>query len=109
MRSATRIRNDIVRRMTKTMIEFDTEELEFMLSPSYGMPKDVLEFMEMTVFARTTRFRSRCQLWEHKIALSNTRYPTLTKLVVYRKVYENWDGQEPFPGRDSMKIKYYLD
>ena len=80
-----------------------------MLTPAYGMTSTILEYMELTLYARTNQFRNRCKLWEHKIDLSNARYPTLTKLVQYRHIYENWDGKEPFPGREVRRVKYYLD
>ena len=109
MRSSTRLRDHIVRRLNRTLFEFDTEELEFMMTPSYGMTPSILEYMELTLYARTQHFRSRCQMWEHKLDLSKTQYPTLTKLIAYRHIYENWDGKEPFPSREVKRIKYYLD
>ena len=107
--SKNRIRRQITKKLEKTLFSLSTQELQFLLEEPYIQTTEILEFMELTLFPLTTGFRNRCQMWEHKMEGGAGRYPTLKKLVVYRHIYENWDGQEPFVGRDVKKIKYYLD
>ena len=107
--SKNRVRRQITRKLEKMLFNLSTQELKFLLEEPYIQTTEILRFMELTLFPLTTSFRARCRLWEHKIEGDLRLYPTLVKLSVYRHVYENWDGQEPFIGRDIKKINYYLD
>ena len=70
---------------------------------------EILLFMEATLYPRTTKMRERCRKWHHKLNLQGAKYPTLTKLAAYRRIYENWDGLETFPSREVQTLRYYLD
>ena len=104
-----RVRRSIIKKMNSMIKKLDVEELEFIMKDEYMQSTEILHFMEINLFKRTTRFRERCKRWTHKMNLYNTQYPTLQKLVEYRHAYENWDGLEPFPGREVKPISYYLD
>ena len=109
MPSLTRIRDRIVSKLNATLFEFTVQELEFMMNDEYLQSTQILEYMELTLYAHTRAFRQRCQLWHHKLNLQETRYPTLLKLIHYRHIYENWDGEEPYPGREVKQLYYYID
>ena len=103
------LKKQITKRLNNTMIEFTVEELEMMIQVLSETGPQILQYMELTLYPLTTQFRKRSKKWHHKITFNQTPYPTLLLLTKYRSIYENWDGQEPFPGREVKKIKYYLD
>ena len=99
----------IRRKMFSSIKNLDVQELEFIMREPYIQQTEILHFMEVMVQSKTKRFRERCQLWRHKLDMTNCPYPTLYKLTKYRSIYENWDGNEPFPSREVEKIAFYLD
>ena len=104
-----RIRRSIRSKINDLICNLTTAELEFLLDENYMQSPDVLLYMELTLRPITSKMRERCKKWDHKIDFTNVMYPTLTRLVRYRHIYENWDGQEPFPSRKTMPLEYYMD
>ena len=99
----------IRRKLFSTIKRLDVQELEYIMQEPYVQQTEILHFMEVMLQPQTKRFRARCQKWVHKLDFTNCTYPTLYKLVKYRTIYENWDGNEPFPSREVEKIAFYLD
>ena len=99
----------IRKKLTKMILDLTTEELKCVVEDDYVKSTEIPRFLEYVLRRRTRRFRRRCALWEHKMIFPDARCRTVYKLIQYQHCYENWDGAEPFPGRESKKLKYYTD
>ena len=71
---------------------------------------DVPQWVEAMVEEFCTILVRRFDFYE---ARYQNRYPRTTtlieKMALYRTVWVNWDGLEPFPWREERPIKYYFD
>ena len=104
--------NPIVEQIRKKLIkmigDLTTEELKCIVEDEYVKTTEIPRFLEYVLKRRTRRFQRRCALWEYKMTFPDPRCKTVYKLIQYRNCYENWDGQETFPGREAKKLKYYM-
>ena len=71
---------------------------------------DVPRWVEAMIDEFCTVLVQRINFYEaryrNRYALANT---LIEKLSLYRTLWVNWDGLEPFPWREERPIKYYYD
>ena len=72
---------------------------------------DVPKWIEIVLREKCKVLTDRLRIYERKITRKFGRpMSSLPKIIrVYHTIWENWDGQEPFPYLESRKLKYYFD
>ena len=72
---------------------------------------DVPQWVELTLRQNCTVIIERLKRYDSKIIQKFGRpIPSLVKkLKIYNQIWDNWDGLEPFPYKETRKLKYYFD
>ena len=72
---------------------------------------DVPQWVELTLRQNCKIIARRLRKYDSKIIQKFGRpiSSLVKKLKIYNQIWDNWDGQEPFPYPDTRKIKYYFD
>ena len=72
---------------------------------------DVPKWIEIVLREKCKKLTDRLRGYERKIVRKFGRpISSLPKVIkIYHTIWENWDGQEPFPYQEAKKLKYYFD
>lgn len=104
-------RSNRTKNLSKKMLgNMKPAEILEMVKDSQLKESDVPQWVEAMIAEFCTVLVRRFDFYDARYQNRYADASTLIeKMVVYRTLWVNWDGLEPFPWREERPIKYYFD